>query len=102
MDGSAASGARADLCGAAPDAARRDLDERKQAATGVRERSGIVFGKPLLHGGAQLASGARPLGQQAAGERKDGLQVDASQPGRELGMAAELRIQHGLHERAQP
>ena len=107
MDGATASGAPShasvvverDLAGPAPQSSRWHLDEREEAATGVRGGGGIEVGELFAERGAQLRAGVRPVGEQGASGVEHGREVDMPQRRRVVPVPGELGREHRLHQR---
>ena len=83
----------------APDAARRDLHERKQVPARLGESGGVVLREPLGERRAELGAGARPLGEERARVLDDGVEVDAHEVGSVRAVAAKLPREHRLRQR---
>ena len=89
------------LAGAAPQAARRDLERRQQVAHRVGEAARVADRDLAAELRAQLRQRARPLLDERAPEREDGLEVDAVDAPRPRPVREQLAVEDGLDDRAQ-
>jgi hypothetical protein len=84
----------------APEAARRDLDQRQQVHRRVGELTGIVIGPSFAEERYELGSGARLLLQQPTGERLQLVDVEPGQRSTERTLAVEGSLCHRFDDRS--